>query len=240
MGTRLHYKALMRKNWILWKRNLCMSICEFMCPVVLFGLILMIRQLITIKEISPESFLDEAQVIYPFDGGLQNAEKEFEDHSIIDDVLVANLYTSDLSFYATECKSDRDWMPEKYKVGIAGKKDADEAKADPVYKYVIERLENHFEQIYAVSNNPSDLIELLEIEEDSDFARQIYFAASRMPKTKLEMMYFGTFEEMEDYTRRDLYMRDDDEPGICFGFGIDELDNGYEAEMFYFDNFAMD
>jgi len=43
MGSATHYKALMRKNWILWKRSLCVSIIELMCPVVLFGLILLLR-----------------------------------------------------------------------------------------------------------------------------------------------------------------------------------------------------
>jgi len=30
-----HYKALMKKNFINWKRTPCGSICEILCPIIL-------------------------------------------------------------------------------------------------------------------------------------------------------------------------------------------------------------
>ena len=30
-----HLSALLKKNWILWRRNLCCSICEILLPTFL-------------------------------------------------------------------------------------------------------------------------------------------------------------------------------------------------------------
>jgi hypothetical protein len=43
-----HFKALTRKNWISWKRNLAGSICEIACPVMFMMVLLILRQ--TIKK----------------------------------------------------------------------------------------------------------------------------------------------------------------------------------------------
>lgn len=41
--TCTHYKALMRKNWIYWKRTPCISIIECLCPVVLMAILVLAR-----------------------------------------------------------------------------------------------------------------------------------------------------------------------------------------------------
>jgi len=44
MGEKIrHYKALMRKNWIIWKRTLGASICELVCPVALMAILALAR-----------------------------------------------------------------------------------------------------------------------------------------------------------------------------------------------------
>ena len=47
MGSFRHFKALLRKNTIVWKRNICCSLCELMCPVFLMLIIVFIRIRIT-------------------------------------------------------------------------------------------------------------------------------------------------------------------------------------------------
>jgi len=64
MGSATHYKALMRKNWILWKRNLCVSIIELACPLILFGLIIVIRGLIDTKNEEAQNFLYDGGAMY--------------------------------------------------------------------------------------------------------------------------------------------------------------------------------
>ena len=38
-----HLKALLKKNWILWKRNCCCSVCEIILPILLSFAIVAIR-----------------------------------------------------------------------------------------------------------------------------------------------------------------------------------------------------
>jgi len=64
MGRMTHYKALMRKNWILWKSNFFISIVELMCPIVLFGLILLLRGLVVQKTEEATDFLYEGTTMY--------------------------------------------------------------------------------------------------------------------------------------------------------------------------------
>lgn len=47
MGKNLrHFKALMRKNWINWKRTPLGSLIELLLPAVVMGIILLARKLI--------------------------------------------------------------------------------------------------------------------------------------------------------------------------------------------------
>lgn len=38
-----HYKALMKKNFINWKRTPCGSLCEILCPVLLMLILVLAR-----------------------------------------------------------------------------------------------------------------------------------------------------------------------------------------------------
>ncbi|CAD8078613.1 unnamed protein product [Paramecium primaurelia] len=44
-----HLTALLKKNYILWKRNCCCSVCEILLPLFFIGLLLTIRQLFMLK-----------------------------------------------------------------------------------------------------------------------------------------------------------------------------------------------
>ena len=60
-----HYKALMRKNWINWKRTLCGSCSEFLCPLILIGLILLIRSLFDAELIPASVLYKESRIQTP-------------------------------------------------------------------------------------------------------------------------------------------------------------------------------
>ena len=52
-----HYKALMRKNWINWKRTIVGSLTEIVCPMILIGMLVGIRTLFEAEEV-------EASLLY--------------------------------------------------------------------------------------------------------------------------------------------------------------------------------
>lgn len=56
MGEKIrHYKALMRKNWIIWKRTLGASICELVCPVALMAILALARIAVDQENFDKES-----------------------------------------------------------------------------------------------------------------------------------------------------------------------------------------
>ena len=66
MGSKLrHYAALMKKNWIVWKRTLGVSLCELFCPVVLMAIMAIARVLITTTSYPAESNIQNAYLMYP-------------------------------------------------------------------------------------------------------------------------------------------------------------------------------
>ncbi|KAL4488927.1 hypothetical protein ABPG72_005714 [Tetrahymena utriculariae] len=58
MKFSVHLKALMRKNYILWKRNCCCSCLEVFLPVLLCCFFFLIRSQIQIDYLDQESFID--------------------------------------------------------------------------------------------------------------------------------------------------------------------------------------
>ena len=51
MTQNRHYKALMKKNWINWKRTLCASLTELLCPIVLMSLVALLRGVLESSEV---------------------------------------------------------------------------------------------------------------------------------------------------------------------------------------------
>lgn len=60
-----HLSALLKKNWILTKRNKCSSICEIFLPVTFIFLLYTLRNQIEIEEMPEKSFIDKANIILP-------------------------------------------------------------------------------------------------------------------------------------------------------------------------------
>lgn len=68
MGSRFrHFCALMKKNWIVWKRTLGASLCELFCPVVLMAILAIARALISIDNENPQSHIKDSNLFFPAD-----------------------------------------------------------------------------------------------------------------------------------------------------------------------------
>ena len=65
-----HLKALLRKNWILWKRSWCVSLCEILIPLI-FALIMGgFRQISDLEDIPTITYYNKASTSFNFDGTL--------------------------------------------------------------------------------------------------------------------------------------------------------------------------
>jgi len=68
MGSKLrHYVAMMKKNWIVWKRTIGVSLCELFCPVVLMAILAIARVIISTTYYPAESNIKHAYLMYPVD-----------------------------------------------------------------------------------------------------------------------------------------------------------------------------
>lgn len=68
MGLGGHLKALLLKNWLLWKRELCGSICEIVFPVVLMIFLYLIKIAIGTTDKSADSYIkSHSQLVAPFE-----------------------------------------------------------------------------------------------------------------------------------------------------------------------------
>lgn len=66
MGLRTrHFGALMKKNWIIWKRTLGASICELFCPIILMAILAIARLLVTSSEVAAQSNIKSSTLMIP-------------------------------------------------------------------------------------------------------------------------------------------------------------------------------
>lgn len=66
MNSAHQLKALTKKNFILWKRNPCCSLCEIILPVLLCCLLFIMRSYIEINKIEPKSYVTDNETLYKF------------------------------------------------------------------------------------------------------------------------------------------------------------------------------
>lgn len=60
-----HFCALMKKNWIVWKRTLGASLCELFCPIVLMAIMVLARVLIKAEVNDPSSNMNKSVLMAP-------------------------------------------------------------------------------------------------------------------------------------------------------------------------------
>ncbi len=61
-----HFKALMKKNWIIWRRTWEASICELICPILLMGIMAIARKLIDPTSFPASSQMSTSILMAPF------------------------------------------------------------------------------------------------------------------------------------------------------------------------------
>jgi ATP-binding cassette subfamily A (ABC1) protein 3 len=97
MGFWIQYKALMFKNWVLWKRKLFGSLCELILPIFVILVLGFLRLAIPPEEMDKQTFKDQVKDSYkvgpdqvygnsvPFSKCIYNGGKESLGYSIIAD-----------------------------------------------------------------------------------------------------------------------------------------------------------
>ena len=64
MAFGAQFKALLKKNFILWYRNMCGSVCEILLPVILIFIIVIVRKLVPTESIAAQSYVSRAGLAY--------------------------------------------------------------------------------------------------------------------------------------------------------------------------------
>lgn len=73
MGFCSQFKALFKKNFILWYRNLCGSLCEVLFPVLLGFILVFVRNVVTNDVIAAKSYVNDCSHAYYFDDSTTTA-----------------------------------------------------------------------------------------------------------------------------------------------------------------------
>lgn len=58
-----HLKALLMKNWILFKRNSVGSLCEIFIPVIMVCFLLYVRVLVDVQDVEERSYIDDLKIL---------------------------------------------------------------------------------------------------------------------------------------------------------------------------------
>ena len=67
MGFCSQFKALFKKNFIVWRRNLLCSLCELLFPVILGLILVLVRNLVDNETIVAKSYIGECSYGHYFD-----------------------------------------------------------------------------------------------------------------------------------------------------------------------------
>ena len=67
-----HLKALLRKNWISWKRGLCVSILEIVVPVLFALIIVLFRAISPTEDIGYRTFYNDTSQVISLNGELNS------------------------------------------------------------------------------------------------------------------------------------------------------------------------
>lgn len=83
MVKTVHYAALMKKNWINWKRTPCGSIAEILCPLILIGILVSLKGLFISTIIPADILYENAMLQAPLtikkDGSIEDNLKNLGD-----------------------------------------------------------------------------------------------------------------------------------------------------------------
>ncbi len=71
MGFCVQFTALLKKNVILWHRNLCGSLCELIFPVALMFIIVAVRKVVQNENFAEQSYVSRPGLAYHMDETLK-------------------------------------------------------------------------------------------------------------------------------------------------------------------------
>ena len=89
-----HFKALLKKNWILFKRSPCGSCSEIVTPIVFVLFLLAVRSLVSKDAVAETSYISQG-VIFTKSPNISNQTSAIYDSS--DALIQTNLFNSFLS-----------------------------------------------------------------------------------------------------------------------------------------------
>ena len=72
-----HLKALLTKNWILWKRNWCISLLEIVLPILFVFLVIAFRKASPTVPVPETTYYNGVFLNYNFDGIAQPSDLRF-------------------------------------------------------------------------------------------------------------------------------------------------------------------
>lgn len=72
-----HLKALLKKNWIVWKRNWCVSCLEIIVPVLFVFFLVVFKQVFPTEDIPKTDYLTTPGWLYEYDGDITIADSQY-------------------------------------------------------------------------------------------------------------------------------------------------------------------
>ena len=72
-----HLKALLIKNWILWRRNWCVSLLEIVLPILFVFLVIAFRKASATVPVPEKTYYNGAYLNYDYDGAAQPSDLRF-------------------------------------------------------------------------------------------------------------------------------------------------------------------
>ena len=220
-----HFKALMRKNWINWKRTPCGSISEFVCPIFLMSMLQLLRSAFDIEVIDAELLLGRGVVNAPVtnlkyldieDNQLTNMNNSYSENYVMYDAIGNGEEFGDFYYFQTlmgltytHCFAEEGDLQGKVNSTLIG---------------------------YVHNDNVAGELMEKEIETFLEYQKDLEYETERWFHLPLELKRFDTKEDMIDYSvKKDYYL--DTAPAMCFGFVLNEMDDnkGYQAEIMYND-----
>ena len=72
-----HLKALLIKNWILWKRSWCVSLLEILLPIIFVFLTIAFRSASPTASVPETTYYSGSYLNYEFDGAAQPSDLNF-------------------------------------------------------------------------------------------------------------------------------------------------------------------
>eukprot|EP00347_Sterkiella_histriomuscorum_P006793 403351411 len=186
-----HLRALLKKNWIYWKRQYLISAAEIICPILLMLIILIARQQIGIKYITEEEFYRQAVV-----DKLDLTPEQWD--------VVGPLIEEELKFP----KVNYMLYPMYYKKGYSAEQLIAYEQINYSFLSYEGRARNQIDPGPCSKRDPLQTqLGLWSYQYQTEYGYFIDFKA----------LYFNSEEQMMEYVAHPQYEKESQRPGLCAG-----------------------